>query len=316
MICFGVILHHSCRTNSFLASTTTMASSNTCTRTADIVEHFESIGNGTRTRQDVEHEVRRAAEAANRLREVQEAPVVTAPVVSPKASALPPQVPPRPSGHRTRRHDTQQLSTPPTTPLRGSSLQDSQLQPSESESEPDSDRPPTPESPVTFLASRTPDSSTRPCNNRQAQEFLTSDPAVQRLQVELDGVKREIDQIKLQRDESDRKVDSLSAQLDEAHRRALEIDSQNAEMRREIRELNKSLRDARREEKKLNDEIRDMMRRERVLLDQLYDAQATHQEDASHERSRQKRSSKREDVEMVMVRPIPLRKKSGKRWIW
>lgn len=292
-------------------------------RIDNYVHLYESIGNGTLTRQDAENKERRAVEAANRLRQVQEAPVITEPVVSLEARA-PPQVPPRPSFRRTRQQDTQQQSTPPPTPLRGSSLQDSQLLPSESESEPDSDRPPTPESPVTVSASRAPDSSTRPRNNYQARDFLASDSSVQQLQSELDGVKREIDQIKLQCDESDRKVASLSAQLDEAQERALQATSQNADMRREIRELRKMLRDAGQEEKRLHDEINNMMSRERRLLDQIRDSQAatpsqppTTPERSEHRRSRQKRSSKREDVEMVMVRPISARKNSAKSmWRW
>lgn len=88
------------------------------------------------------------------------------------------------------------------------------------------------------------------------------------LQGELDGVRKEIEQIRLQCGKHERNMATLSTQLEDALAQA-EIAAQNVEMQKEINRLQNELRDAREEGRNLNDELRKMMKRETSLVDEL-----------------------------------------------
>ena len=305
-------------------------------RVSRLLNHYESLGDGCSKIQGSDNDTKPAG-LEKELKEIQEAPVVIESVVSLNTKPFTPRIPPRPTHNGTRSGGTQQQSTPPSSPLGDSFILESQNRRIETESIPN--RPPTPISPTTTSASKRTSRSTRPRNDRLTNDHLDGDSPSHQLQDQLDEVKAEIDQLKLQREESDRKVAWLEAQLERAQDRAQEAASQNAGLREDIAELRARLRDARDEEKKLNNEIRDMMTRERELIDEILGVRQAGRRDGGlgegvaampvmkgqdeEGESKQRRGAKKgkerekDNVELIMVRPIQFRKQSKpKRWRW
>jgi regulator of replication initiation timing len=280
-----------------------MSTSTSPIRVPKMRDHWESLANGSYTRLDNERE-RIAASRRDELKQVQEAPIVIEPVLSSKSRTLQPVVPPRPVNILKYQEHVEQQVTPPPSPLSGRNMEGGNVE-TPSESGP----PPTTPEPV-----------------RGSVKHSTP---IQELQAQLDSLKVEIDDINQQRDASDLKIASLSKQLDDALARSQEFSAQNTEMRLEIDELRARLRAARAEELKMNDEIREMVRREGELLQALREAQLAGRDRDCGEQvqetttlpraeernirqkdrksrtrtSKPKKEKKKEDVQLIMVRP-------------
>ncbi|TVY85059.1 putative amidase [Lachnellula suecica] len=226
-------------------------------RVPKLRDHWEQ----THTRHNSRSEEVLANELKNRVREIQDAPLLIDPTE--EHSNLP-SLPERRASY-IRRPAPQ--PSPPLSPIErpGSHPERREWEPSWSSN---INAPPSPESPklARAPAARTQTESPPTQHDENSQ-------AIQLLQAQLDEVKAEIEQIKQQRDESDRQVATLNTRLEEATRRATEVTLENSNLRKEIQELREMLRDAGLEETKLREEMKEMKARERRLEDEFDEAQ-------------------------------------------